>query len=81
MFDALKQDLKRALRIFGPVFKAAGHRTPSRKDMFLDADEYQVKHKLGASFFTRKLSRNARAARLASLTSAEWSLAKNRGWI
>jgi hypothetical protein len=49
--------------------------------MRLDADEWAVKRKLGRSFFTRQLNPNTRAARIASLTEAEWQLARRRGWF
>lgn len=71
---------RRLMRALAPVF-ALGKMKPSRRDMALDADEWKAKQKLGRAFFTRRLTPNSRAARVASLTDKEYELAKRRGWI
>jgi len=81
MFDAIRAGFKKARDLFAPAFAEAGHDTPTQNEMRLDADEWQVKRKLGRSFFTRQLNPNTRAARIASLTGAEYDLARNRGWF
>jgi hypothetical protein len=81
MFDFFKQGFNAARRIFTPLFRATGDDLPTRNEMRLDADEWAVKRKLGRSFFTRQLNANTRAARIASLTEAEWQLARRRGWF
>jgi hypothetical protein len=81
MFDAIKSGFKRARDTFSPLFKAQGTDTPTQNEMRLDADEWQVKRKLGASFFTRRLNENARVARIASLNEGEFELARARGWV
>lgn len=47
----------------------------------LGADAYSVKHKLGNSFFTRKLGARTRQRRIRSLTTAELQLAREQGWL
>ena len=80
-FDSIRKGFKKARDAFAPLFQAAGERTPNQNEMRLDADEYVVKRKLGRSFFTRRLTANTRAARIASLEHGEYLLAKNRGWF
>lgn len=79
--DTMRAGFKKARDLFAPLFKAAGDDTPTQNEMRLDADEWAVKRKLGRSFFTRQLNHNTRAARIASLTNAEYDLARNRGWF
>ena len=81
MFDAIRQGFKKARDLFAPLFQARGEDTPTQNEMRLDADEWAVKRKLGRSFFTRRLNPNTRAARIASLSNAEYDLARNRGWF
>lgn len=81
MFDAIKRGFNAARNLFAPLFAAQGIDAPSRNEMRLDADEWAVKRKLGRSFFTRRLNPNTRAARIASLTPAEYDLARTRGWF
>jgi len=78
--NAMRAGFKRAAKVFEPLFRAQGEDMPTQKELRLDADEYTVKRKLGRSFFTRRITPNTRAARLASLTQQEYMLARNRGW-
>lgn len=77
---AVKGAFRRAAKVFAPIFDRAGEERPTLHELRLDADEYAVKRKLGRSFFTRRITANTRAARLASLTHAEYLLARARGW-
>lgn len=79
-FGNIKSAFKSAVKAFTPLFKKAGEERPTLKELRLDVNEYAVKHKLGRSYFTRHLTPNTRAARLASLTDAEYLLAIDRGW-
>jgi hypothetical protein len=81
MFDNIRKGFKKARDLFAPLFTAAGQTTPTQNEMRLDADEWTVKQKLGRSFFTRRVTANTRAARIASLTNGEYQLAKDRGWF
>lgn len=81
MKDAIKQGFKRARNLFSPLFANAGVDSPAQNEMRLDADEFMVKRKLGRAFFTRRLNENTRVARVASLSQAEFELARNRRWI
>jgi len=81
MFDAIRAGFKKARDLFAPAFKAEGLETPTQNEMRLDADEWQVKQKLGRSFFTRQLNENTKVARVASLSNAEFELARARGWV
>jgi len=47
----------------------------------LPLDAFSVKRKLGASFFTRRLTGRTRHARVSSLTNAERAIARARRWI
>ena len=80
IMGALRGAFKRVSKIFAPLFDRAGEDKPTLNELRLDADEYTVKRKLGRSFFTRRITLNTRAARLASLTQGEYMLAKGRGW-
>ena len=53
----------------------------TKKELELPADAFEVKRKLGPSFFTRRLSPRVRARRIALLTNAERRLARERGWV
>lgn len=53
----------------------------SKKERQLDATEYEVKMKLGKSFFTRQLHPRTRASRIAQLTLEEKVLASYHGWV
>ena len=81
IFDAIRQGFKKARDLFAPAFAGANIDTPTQNEMRLDADEWQVKRKLGASFFTRRLNENTRVARIASLNEQEFMLAQARGWV
>ncbi len=81
LLDGIKGIFKRLRKAFEPMFKAVGHDKPTANEMRLDADEWTVKRKLGPSFFTRHLSPNTRALRIASLTHKEYLLAMKRRWI
>lgn len=78
--NAIKGAFKKAAKVFAPIFDRAGEKTPTLHELRLDADEYAVKQKLGRSYFTRRITPNTRSARLASLTHAEYLLARARGW-
>ena len=78
--NRIKGAFKSAVKAFTPLFRKAGEETPNLHELRLDADEYAVKRKLGHSFFTRRITRNTRYARLAGLTQQEYLLAKARGW-
>lgn len=80
IIGALRGAFKKASKIFEPLFRVAGEDKPTFNELRLDADEYTIKRKLGRSFFTRHITRNTRAARLASLTHPEYLLAQARGW-
>jgi hypothetical protein len=81
IFDALKTGYKRAVNLFGGMFKDIGENVPTQNEMRLDADEWAVKQKLGRAFFTKRLNPNTKVARVASLTGAEYQLARQRGWV
>lgn len=77
---AIKGALKKASKVFAPLFKKVDKDKPALNELRLDATEYGVKQKLGRSFFTRSITSNTRAARLASLTHEEYLLAMQKGW-
>lgn len=77
---AIKGAFKKASKVFAPLFKKVDEAKPTFNESRLDATEYGVKSKLGRSFFTRHITSNTRAARLASLTHAEYLLAMGKGW-
>lgn len=81
MPDFLQRGFNRARKMFRDLFALSGEQEPSRNELRLDADEWAVKRKLGRSFFTRHITPNTRAARIASLNRAEYDLARARGWI
>ena len=81
MFDAIKKGFQAARSLFAAQFAAIGESPPTRNEMTLDADEFNVKRKLGKSFFTRQLSHNARVARILSLSQDEYQLASEKGWL
>ena len=81
IFDSIRAGFKKARDAFAPMFQAVGQNTPTQNEMRLDADEWTVKQKLGRAFFTRRVTANTRAARIASLTGPEYDLARNRGWF
>lgn len=78
MFESIKNIFNSIRSAFG-----VGDGSPrfSRKELRLDADEHAVKRKLGASFFTRRLSPGTRRARVDALSKLETALATDRGWI
>lgn len=78
--NRIKGAFRTAVKLFTPAFKKVAKDVPNLHEMRLDVDEYDVKRKLGRSFFTRRTTRNSRAARLASLTQEEYLIAKGRGW-
>ena len=78
---AIKGAFRKASRAFAPLFRARGEDRPTFHELRLDADEYAVKKALGHSFFTGQITRNTRAARVASLTQEEYVLARDRGWL
>lgn len=53
----------------------------SKNEGRLAADAYSVKAKLGASFFTRRISAATRHKRISSLSLAEKVLASEHGWL
>ncbi len=81
MFDAIKKGFKKASKLFAPLFQTQGQALPTQNEMRLDADEWQVKQKLGKSYFTKRLNPNTRTARIASLNRSEYELAQARGWV
>ena len=74
---------KKAKNFFAGLLQANGQKMdlPSKNEMRLEVDEWQVKQKLGKSFFTRQLRQNTRNARIASLNKEEFELAQQRGWV
>lgn len=77
---AIRGAFKSAVRALTPLFREADKDKPTFNESRLDATEYGVKRKLGRSFFTRSITPNTRAVRLASLTHAEYLLAMQKGW-
>ena len=59
---AIRGAFKKAIKVFEPLFRAAGEDKPTFNELRLDADEYTVKRKLGRSFFTRRITLNTRRA-------------------
>lgn len=53
----------------------------SKNEGRLTADAYSVKVKLGASFFTRRISAATRNKRIRSLSLADKVLASEHGWL
>lgn len=81
MLDAIQAGFNKARNLFGGLFAAIGAKTPTRNEMRLPAEEWAVKKKLGRAFFAKRLNPNYRAAKIASLTCAEWHIACDRGWL
>lgn len=81
MFDSIKHGFTKAKKWLGGLFSTINEAVPTRNEMGLEAQEWVIKRKLGSSFFTRTLTRNTRAARIATLTHAEYLVARRKGWI
>ena len=75
MFKRIKDWMER----FGKAADKAALRKQVIKAVVSEFDS--ARHKLGESFFTRRLSPGSRRARLRSLTKFERVAARSAGWI